>query len=318
MSGGPSQAARKTRQRVTNTDDTPFAARIVAAYGRHFVAAAADGVEWRCVTRGRRADVVCGDQVMLQAGDPALIERVLPRRNTLWREDAWRAKVFAANLDLLLVVTAAEPSPNLELVGRALIAARAEDIEAAIVINKADLPATAALRARLQPLAALGYPLLELSVRADPAHARELLRPWLDGRTSMLIGASGVGKSTLVNALVPGLQLATQAISDALDSGRHTTTATRLYALPGFAPDSALLDSPGFQAFGLHQLSVSQLQHALPELESRRAQCRFHNCTHRQEPGCAVRDAVRDGAIDGERYALYLRVLQELLDAPRN
>ena len=301
-----------------NAEGSAIAARIVAAHGRHFVAEADDGVEWRCVTRGRRADVVCGDRVLLQRGDPALIERVLPRRNTLWREDAWRAKVFAANLDLLLVVTAAEPSPNLELVGRALIAARAEDIEAAIVINKADLPATAALRARLQPLAALGYPLLELSVRADPAHARELLRPWLDGRTSMLIGASGVGKSTLVNALVPGLQLATQAISDALDSGRHTTTATRLYALPGFAPGSALLDSPGFQAFGLHQLSVSQLQHALPELESRRGQCRFHNCTHRQEPGCAVRDAVHAGVIDGERYALYLRVLQELLDAPRN
>ncbi len=295
-----------------------IAARIVAAHGRHFIADAGDGVELRCVARGRRADVVCGDQVLLRRGDPALIEQVLPRRNTLWREDAWRVKVFAANLDLLLVVTAAEPSPNLELVGRALIAARAEDIAAAIVVNKADLPGTAALRARLQPLAALGYPLLELSVRAAPEQARALLHSWLDGRTSMLIGASGVGKSTLVNALVPGLQLRTQDISDALDSGRHTTTATRLYPLPGFAPGSALLDSPGFQAFGLNQLSFSQLQHALPELDARRGQCRFHNCTHRQEPGCAVRDAVQAGAIDGERYALYLSVLQELLDAPRN
>ncbi len=296
---------------------TRMAARIVAAHGRSFVADTGDGEPLRCVARGRRAEVACGDQVLLRAGDPAIIEQVLPRRNALWREDVWRSKVFAVNLDLVVVVTAAQPSPNLDLIGRALIAARAEDIDAVVVINKCDLDSTAALRVRLQPLRDVGYVVLELSARADPGQARTLLRPWLDGRTSMLIGASGVGKSTLVNALVPGLDLHTQAVSAALDSGRHTTTATRLYPLPGFATGSALLDSPGFQAFGLHQLSVSQLQHALPEIAARNGKCRFHNCTHRQEPGCAVRDAVQAGAIDAERYALYLRVLQELLDAPR-
>ncbi len=296
---------------------TRVAARIVAAHGRSFLADTGDGVALRCVARGRRAEIACGDQVLLRAGDPAVIEQVMPRRNALWREDAWRSKVFAVNLDLIVVVTAAQPSPNLDLIGRALIAARAEDIDALIVLNKCDLDTSGALRARLQPLCDAGYTVLELAARADPAQARALLHPWLDARTSMLIGASGVGKSTLVNALVPGLDLHTQAISDALDSGRHTTTATRLYRLPGFAAATALLDSPGFQAFGLHHLSVSQLQHALPEIAARNGQCRFHNCTHHHEPGCAVRAALHAGAIDAERYALYLRVLQELRDAPR-
>ena len=292
-------------------------ARIVGAFGRNYLADDGSAVPVACVTRAKRSDVVCGDQVLLQPGDPALILQVLPRRNVLWREDAWRSKVFAANLDLLMVVTAPEPAPNLDLVGRALIAARAEGIDTLVLLNKCELASAAALRERLRPLQACGQALLELSAREHPAQALERLRPWLSERTCMLIGASGVGKSTLANALVPGLQAQTQALSEALNAGRHTTTSTRLWSLPGFPEGSALLDSPGFQAFGLHHLSLTQLQHALPELALRMGQCRFQNCTHRQEPGCVVREAVQAGQIDPERYALYLRVLDELL-APRH
>lgn len=292
-------------------------ARIVGAFGRNYLADSGAGPAFPCVARGKRSDVVCGDEVLLQPGDPALILQVLPRRNVLWREDEWRSKVFAANLDLLLVVTAPEPSPNLDLVGRALIAARAEGIETLVLLNKCELPSAAALRQRLRPLEDCGQALLELSARQQPQQALEHLRPWLASRTCMLIGASGVGKSTLANALVPGLQAQTQALSEALNAGRHTTTSTRLWKLPGLPEGSALLDSPGFQAFGLHHLSVTQLQHALPELAARIGQCRFQNCTHRQEPGCVVREAVQAGGIDPERYALYLRVLDELL-APRH
>ena len=288
-------------------------ARVVAAFGRHFLADDGGAEPRACIVRGRRSDVACGDWVMLQPGDPATIERVLPRRNALWREDAWRSKVFAANLDLLLVVTAAQPTPNLDLVGRALIAAGAEDIDCLLVLNKCELPQTAELRRRLRPLEQCGYPVLELSALGAPQHAVEALRPWLAGRTSMLIGASGVGKSTLANALLPGINASTGALSEALNSGRHTTTSTRLWKLPGMPAASALLDSPGFQAFGLQHLSVTQLQHALPELAQRNGRCRFQNCTHREEPGCVVREAVTAGEIDPERYALYLRVLRELL-----
>lgn len=290
-------------------------ARIVGAFGRNYLADTGGAQPVPCVARGKRSEVVCGDEVLLEPGDPALIRQLLPRRNVLWRQDEWRSKVFAANLDLLLVVTACEPPPHLDLVGRALLAARAEGIEALVLLNKCELAGSAALRERLRGLRDCGYTLLELSAREHPARALDLLRPWLAGRTCMLIGASGVGKSTLANALVPGLQAHTQALSEALNAGRHTTTSTRLWRLPGLPEGSALLDSPGFQAFGLQHLSVTQLQHALPELAQRNGQCRFQNCTHRQEPGCVVREAVEAGAIDPERYALYLRVLRELLDA---
>lgn len=297
-------------ERDTRSGAPAVEARIVAAYGRNFLADPGDGRVVPCVARGKRADIVCGDRVRLRHGEPALIEELLPRRNALWRQDAWRSKVFAANLDLVLVVTAPEPAPNLELVGRALLAAQAEDIDAAVVVNKSDLPGRAALLDELEPLRRAGYALIEISARAAPERSVETLAPWLRGRTSLLVGASGVGKSTLVNTLIPGLDLQTQAISTALNSGRHTTTATRLYTLEGL--DGSLLDSPGFQTFGVNQLSVSQLQHAFPELRALQGSCRFHNCSHRHEPGCAVLAALDSGDIAASRYALYLRVLDEL------
>ena len=297
------------------TDTSLRPARVVAAFGRSYLADTGEGPPLPCVARGKRNEVVCGDQVLLRLGqDPAVIENLLPRRNALWRQDAWRSKMFAANLDLVLVVTAAEPAPNLELVGRALIAAQSEDIPGVLVLNKRELPGTARLREMLHPLQSAGYPIIEVSARQAPDEAAAILRQRLDGRIGMLIGASGVGKSTLVNALVPGLRIQTQAISAALNAGRHTTTATRLYMLEGLAPGSGLLDSPGFQAFGLNQLSVSQLQHAFPEIAKLNGTCRFNNCTHRQEPGCAVRAAMEAGEFAPSRYALYLRVLQELLN----
>lgn len=297
------------------TDPSLQPARIIAAFGRSYLADTGQGAPLPCVARGKRSEVVCGDQVLLRLGqDPAVIETLLPRRNALWRQDAWRSKMFAANLDLVLVVTSAEPTPNLELVGRALIAAQSEDIPSSLVLNKCELAGTQRLREMLQPLQLAGYPLIEISARQAPEDAARILREKLDGRIGMLIGASGVGKSTLANALVPGLRAQTQTISTALNAGRHTTTATRLYMLEGLAPGSGLLDSPGFQAFGLNQLSVTQLQHAFPEIAQRNGTCRFNNCTHRQEPGCAVRAAVDAGEFAPSRYALYLRVLQELLD----
>lgn len=302
--------ARSGAPRRDTPGDELQEARIIAAYGRNFLADIGNGEPLPCIARGKRADIVCGDRVRLRRGEPALVEEVLPRRNALWRQDAWRSKMFAANLDLILVVTAVEPPPHLELVGRALLAAQAEDIDCAVIVNKCDLAGREALLAELEPLRRAGYAMIEVAARAAPERTIETLEPWLRGRTSLLVGASGVGKSTLVNTLVPGLELQTQAISSALNSGKHTTTATRMYALEGM--DGGLLDSPGFQTFGVNQLSVSQLQHALPELRSRNGLCRFANCSHRHEPGCVVRAAVESGDIAASRYALYLRVLEEL------
>jgi len=136
-----------------------------------------------------------------------------------------------------------------------------------------------------------------------------MLRPRLANYTTLLLGQSGMGKSTLLNALVPDAQAATQEHSVALDAGRHTTTTTRLYHLPDRGGD--LIDSPGFQAFGLRHLSVEDIEHGFPEFDKPRQACRFYNCTHQHEPGCGVLTAVASGEIAPERHALYVRLLQE-------
>jgi ribosome biogenesis GTPase len=289
-------------------------ARIVGAFGRRCVAQLDDGSTVACVPRGRRADVVCGDRVILAPGHPPLaIAQLLPRRNVLWREDDRRSKMFAANLDRVLLVTATHPGVQHGLIGRALVAADAADIPATLLLNKCDLPQVDAARAEMALYRDLGYEVIELSVRAAPQAAVEVLRPVLDGKTSLLLGASGVGKSSLTNLLAPQAHARTQEISQALCAGRHTTTATRMYDLPGFAPGTALIDSPGFQSFGLHHLSVSQLQHGFPEIRARAGQCRFQNCTHRDEPGCVFN--TDPSAISPMRLALYRTLYAELTSA---
>lgn len=294
--------------------------QVVAAFGRHFTVEFADGTHRQCYPRGKKASAAVGDFVTVapEGVDGGAIEAVADRRNLLFRSDEMRTKQFAANVDQLLIVTATEPEFSDELVGRALVGARSVGIAPVVLLNKIDRAASLPrARERLAVVAALGIPVLELSAR-DTEAARRALAPLLAGRTSLLLGQSGMGKSTLLNDLVPRAAAATQEHSQALGAGKHTTTSTRLYRVPAeIAPDAALIDSPGFQAFGLQHLDAEQIQNGFPEFEPYLGKCRFYNCTHIHEPGCAVLEALRAGAIAPQRHALYARLLEELQASQR-
>ena len=285
--------------------------RIIAAHGRHYVVEFPDGTQRHCFPRGKKAGAAVGDHVRIapQGRDEGVIDKILPRTNLLFRSDEMRTKQFAANVDQLLIVVAVEPTFSDDLVGRALAGAWSADIEPVIILNKIDLETgLAAARARLEPIRALGVPVIELSAH-DLATVHAVLADRLIGKTTLLLGQSGMGKSTLLNALIPDADAATREHSAALDMGRHTTTSTRLYHLPDSGGD--LIDSPGFQAFGLQHLSGDDILRGFPEFSQHIERCRFYNCTHRHEPGCGVVAALKAGDIDPDRYALYQRILEE-------
>ena len=271
-----------------------------------------DGREIACLTRGKKSEVACGDMVEIKrtadastgngTGAQGVIERIAPRRSLLHRSDAFREKLIAANVTQIIVVVAAEPSFSDELLARCLVAAFDQKLEVLIVLNKCDLPdAAAAARKRLISYRDIGYRVLELSAKQDVT----ALRPFLTGHTSVLVGQSGMGKSTLINALLPDAQAATREISAALDSGKHTTTHARLYRID---ETSGLIDCPGVQAFGLHHLSFGGIEQGFVEFAQYLGQCRFRDCRHAHEPGCALRNAVAEGKINARRLELFLQI----------
>lgn len=283
-------------------------AQIITSYGRRFIVRTPDGRTFDATTRKKRVDFACGDFVRLTPvnDEQAVIEDYLPRRSLLYRQDAWRTKLIAANVSQLLVVLAAVPTPSETFLQRALLAAEAADIRAVIVLNKADLPETEAWRGKLAFYENLGYPLLVLSALAQA----DALWPVLQGHTNILLGQSGMGKSTLTNALLGSQTARTGDISTALDSGRHTTTHAQLYDLNA---DTRLIDSPGLQEFGLHHLAAADLLHYFPDMRPFIGACRFHNCSHRQEPGCAVKAAAEAGTVSPARLAFLQQITDELL-----
>jgi ribosome biogenesis GTPase len=279
--------------------------QVVAAYGRRFLVESRGGDLIPCLARGRHAQYACGDHVLVKrtARGEGVIAAADPRSTLFLRAAPHRRKLIAANATQVAVITAGEPSVSDELVCRVLIAAECQGIRGLIVVNKTDLEEpTAALQGRLAPFARAGYALIGISARRDVA----ALRGRLAGETTVLVGQSGMGKSTIVNALVPEVEAATQEISHFLDSGRHTTSHIRLYRLDA---SSAIVDSPGVQEFGLAHLAAAEIERGFPELVPFAGRCRFRDCRHRAEPGCAVRAAAEAGDVHPRRLELLHRIL---------
>jgi ribosome biogenesis GTPase / thiamine phosphate phosphatase len=296
---------------------------VVAGFGRHVLVEVANGKRVICHPRGKKSQAVVGDLVQwLPSQDEGTIECVEPRTNLFYRQDEMRTKSFAANLDQVLILLAAEPEFSESQLTRALIAAEEAGIKPLIALNKRDL---AELFARgWDKLAAyrdMGYEVLSLAIKPRDQVIDQLgtrladLHALMQGKKTLVLGPSGAGKSSLTNLLVPQADVLTAEISQALNSGKHTTTSTTLYWIDG-ERTSALIDSPGFQEFGLHHIDPMHLPGLMPDLKRHTAKCKFYNCTHLHEPGCGVIAEVsspgKPGSITASRYKLYGELFAEL------
>jgi ribosome biogenesis GTPase / thiamine phosphate phosphatase len=276
--------------------------QVVAAYGRRFLVET-DAGSLSCIVRGRTSEVVCGDRVAVRPdpGGEGVIEAVDPRSSLFLRSAPHRTKPIAANVSQVAVVVATDPSFSDEMVARALAAAEHQRLKSCIVLNKLDLPAQDA-RLRLEPFAAAGCRIVETSALADIGALRNILQ----GQTTLLVGQSGMGKSTLVNALVPAARAKTREISKFLASGRHTTANVTLYRLDAA---SAIVDAPGMQEFGLAHLDPRDIERGFVEFVPLLGQCRFPDCRHAGEPGCALAAAAAEARIHPRRLELFRRIV---------
>jgi len=279
---------------------------VLAGFGRDTLVRTDAGESVQAHTRNRRLQAVCGDRVELAPSGTgrAIIVAVVPRQTTFARSSAHRTKVLAANVTQVMVLVACEPTFSDELMCRVLIAAEHAGLPALIALNKIDLvERRAAARALLEPFRSVGTPVIEFSAHRDP----EPLRGVLHGQRSVIVGQSGMGKSTLVKALVPEAVVRIQEISRFLDAGRQTTTAARMYALDSA---SAIVDTPGVSEFGLSSLSAAQIAAAFRDFAPFVGACRFQDCRHLAEPDCALDAAVTSARLHPRRLALYRRIVQ--------
>lgn len=295
---------------------------IVANYGRHFLVETPDGRRLICHSRGKKSQGLVGDRVGWQASrDEGTIEEIEQRKNVFYRQDQVRTKSFASNLDQILILMAAEPEFSSKQLSRALIAAEAAHITPIIALNKSDLVESFA-RAWdwLRPYRKMHYGVLPLSLKRSGEVDRVTLFRLLQDKTTLVLGPSGAGKSTLINLLAPGALAQTGEISQSLGSGRHTTTSTTWYWVDS-AKTTALIDSPGFQEFGLSHIDPAQLAAYMPDLKPHVANCKFYNCSHLHEPGCGILAAVSTddnaNAICVDRHRIYSDLYTELSRAKK-
>jgi len=290
-----------------------FTARVIATAGSRCTVDSGAAEPATLSQRRNRAWVLCGDRVVLEEG---VVARIAPRSSTFFRADRLGDKQpIAANIDIALIVVASEPPPTRDLIARYVIACADCGVKALLVVNKSDLFAdeNACQRWLAEETAASDIGIEVFAVSAFLPETLQRLRARIDGQVSMLVGMSGVGKSSLLMALKPGLQLATQVVSSAHGKGKHTTSVTTWYALN---EQTALIDSPGVWEFGLWKVRPDQVLAAFPDLLPLTAQCRFGDCSHEHEPGCAIRESVARGEIAGARLDAYLRIVRTLPSAP--
>jgi ribosome biogenesis GTPase len=279
---------------------------VLASFGRSVLVQAGDSLV-RCGLKGRKSRLVCGDRVTwgypLSADGPS-VESVEPRRNLIERIDArGRAEPVAANIDRLAIVAAPQPSPDWFLVDRYWAGAALKDLDAVLIVNKRDLGLDA-IQAQLEEYRKLDLTCIEVSSLTAAGIAE--LAQLLAGRVNLLVGQSGVGKSSLVNALAPSAAAQTAELTRDAE-GRHTTTTARWYQL---TPNSAIIDAPGVRDFAPPAHLVRAAERGFIEIHARSAQCRFKDCRHMQEPGCAVRTAVINQQISARRYESYRRLFR--------
>ncbi|MCL7461118.1 small ribosomal subunit biogenesis GTPase RsgA [Pseudomonas sp. NW5] len=290
---------------------------VIAHFGVQVEVEALDGEQrgqlFRCHRRANLPTLVTGDRVVWRPGNQGIgvIVAQLPRSSELCRPDMRGVlKPVAANVDQIVIVFAPLPEPHGNLIDRYLIAADHAGIQPLLLLNKADLineENAARLDALLAVYRALGYPLLEVS--AHHGNAMDELRERLDGRVSVFVGQSGVGKSSLVNALLPGVDLRVGALSELTQKGTHTTTTARLFHFPG---GGDLIDSPGIREFSLGHVTRADVEDGFIEFRDLIGRCRFRDCRHEQEPGCALLTALAEGRIHPQRLASYRHILASL------
>jgi len=290
---------------------------VLVSHGNRGVVELDNGSQLDCLFRRSVGRPLCGDRVEIsQSGDQsAVVTAIEPRRNEFVRAGSRGQKqAIAANLDQVLIVLAPVPEPSRDLVERYLVAVHSLGIHPVLVLNKAErLPQASLAREsplrRLGEYRELGYSVLLTSCKDAPGIGA--LPPALEGRTSILVGQSGVGKSSLANALLPDLELQTGTLSRVTGKGTHTTTTTIMYTLPC---GGRLIDSPGVWEYGLWTMSRSELEAGFPDFAAARESCRFNDCRHDGEPGCGVAKAVAAGEIREWRYGAYRRLLQQGVD----
>ena len=300
-------AAQRTQSALAESDPAAQReGRVVVRHGQNLLVRDGNENTVHCLFRQNLGEIVCGDRVLWQpvADNEGVVVAVLPRATTLSRPDySGREKPLAANITQLVVVLAPRPEPSGYLLDQYLVAAEQIGVRGAICLNKADLlnaQQQQAFRERFAHYQALEYPLIQISAKQE--HGLDPLQQLLKDNTSILVGQSGVGKSSLINALLPASRLEEGALSDATGLGRHTTSAATLYELDS---GGEIIDAPGVRSFRLGRMPPQTLENGFPELRELRGQCRFSDCTHRHEPGCAVRVAVQQGRIHPDRLASF-------------